>query len=109
VSLKARPRKTSTVAGYREMIRNHLRPWFGETDLARLSQQPEAWERYAATKLDAGLAAKTVRNHLVLAGLLFKTARRWRWVSENPLELVDPPPLPEPQTETLSASEVASF
>ncbi len=55
-----------------------------------------------------GLSAKTVRNHLVLLGLMFKTARRWRWVTENPLELVDPPSLSDQETETLSAGDVAA-
>ena len=42
----------------------------------------------------------------MLAGLMFKQARKWRWVSENPLELVDPPPLNHVETETLTAAEV---
>ena len=40
---------------------------------------------------------------------MFKTARRWRWVSENPLELVDVPSMPHTETETLSAAVVASL
>jgi hypothetical protein len=38
--------------------------------------------------------------------LIFKTARRWRWVSENPLELVELPPLDQAETETLTPAEV---
>jgi hypothetical protein len=75
VALEAKPRKKSTTIDYQATIRNHLRPWFGDMDLVRLSQSPEAWERYAAAKLKEGLAAKTVRNHLALAGLLFRAAR----------------------------------
>jgi len=108
VALAAKPRKKSTVMDYTATIRNHLRPAFGDDDLAALSRSPERFERYAARKLTEGLSAKTIRNHLVLLGLIFKTGRRWRWVSENPLELVDPPPLPDLDTETLSAAQVAS-
>ena len=100
--------KKSTLVGYKATIRNHLRPAFGEDDLGALSRRPESFERYAADKLAEGRSAKSVRNDLVLLGLMFKTARRWRWVSENPLELVDPPPLPDSETETLSAADVAS-
>lgn len=107
VSLSAKPRKRSTVIDYKATIRNHLRPAFAAEDLVKLSQRPEAFERYAADKLKAGLSPKTVRNHLALLGLMFKQARRWRWVSENPLDLVEPPPLPDVETETLSAAEVA--
>ena len=86
----------------------HLRPALGHLDLERLSRSPEEFERYAGDKLAAGLSPKTVRNHLVLAGLMFKTARRWRWVSENPLELVEPPSMPDTETETLTAAEIAA-
>jgi Phage integrase family len=75
----------------------------------RLSQQPETFERYAAGKIAAGLSPKTVRNHLVLLGLLFRTARRWRWVQENPLELVDKPPAGEGETETVDAGTIAEL
>jgi len=108
VALTAKPRKKSTLIDYKAMIRNHLRPAFGPDPLAELSRSPEAFERYASRKLAEGLSAKTVRNHLVLLGLIFKTGRRWRWITENPLELVDPPPLHDLDTETLSGAQVAS-
>jgi len=108
VALPAKPRKKSTLIDYKSTIRNHLRPSFERDDLGALSRRPEAFERYAAAKLAEGLSAKTVRNHLVLLGLMFKTARRWRWVNENPLELVDPPSLPDQETETLTPADVAA-
>jgi integrase len=106
--LPAKPRKKSTLVDYGVTIRNHLRPTLGHHDLVRLSQSPETFERYIGDKLATGLSPKTVRNHLVLAGLIFKTARRWRWVSENPLELVEPPAMPDHETETLTAAEIAA-
>ncbi len=63
---------------------------------------------YAADKLRDGLSPKTVRNQLVLLGLMFKTARRWRWIAENPLELVEPPSMPDAETETLAQADVAA-
>lgn len=107
VTLAAKPRKKTTLVDYRSTLRNHLRPAFGSEDLGALSRRPEAFERYAADKLKSGLAPKTVRNHLALLGLMFKQALRWRWISENPLGLVEPPPLGESDTETLTQAEVA--
>jgi len=109
VALSARPRKKSTTESYQQIIRRHLRPAFETEDLQKLSSKPDAFERYAADKIDEGLSPKTVRNHLALLGLIFKTARRWRWVAENPLELVDPPPLGDPETETLTSAEIADL
>jgi integrase len=107
ITLEAKPRKRSTLIDYRATLNNHLRVWFGHEDLERLSRSPELIEHYAARKLTKGLAPKTVRNHLALLGLMFKQARKWRWVSENPLELVDPPPLDDVEAETLTAAEVS--
>jgi integrase len=107
VALKARPRKSSTVSDYKSILANHLRPAFQTDDLGKLSQSPAAWERYAAEKLEEGLSPKTVRNQLALANLLFKTAKRWRWVTENPLDLVESPALPALETETMTAADVA--
>ena len=107
VGLGARPRKKSTVIDYKATLRNHLRPVFGDHDLERLSRSPESFERYAADKIKGGLSPKTIRNHLVLAGLLFRTARRWRWVQENPLELVEAPAMPDADTETIDAAVIA--
>jgi integrase len=108
VALKAKQRKKSTIIDYTAAIRNHLRPAFGSHDLGSLSQRPEEFERYAAGKIRDGLSPKTVRNHLVLLGLMFKTARRWRWVAENPRDLVDPPSIEDAETETLAADQVAA-
>jgi integrase len=106
VTLAAKPRKKSTLIDYLSTLRNHVRPAFGELDLEKLSRSPETFERYCGDKLKEGLSPKTVRNHLTLMGLMFRQARKWRWVSENPLELVDPPPLEDAETETLTAVEV---
>jgi integrase len=106
VTLAAKPRKKSTLIDYRATLHNHLRPAFGDLDLAKLSRSPETLERYAGDKLKEGLSPKTIRNHLTLMGLMFRQARKWRWVNENPLELVDPPPLEDTETETLTAAEV---
>ncbi len=84
VALPAKPRKKSTLVDYRCTIRLHLRPALGHFDLEKLSPSPEEFGRYAGDKIASGLSPKSVRNHLVLAGLMFKTARRWRWVFREP-------------------------
>ena len=40
---------------------------------------------------------------------MFKTARRWRWVSENPLDLVDKPAAGQADTETMDAATIADL
>ena len=40
---------------------------------------------------------------------MFRSARRWRWVQENPLELVEKPPLGDGETETVDATTIADL
>jgi integrase len=109
VALAAKPRKRSTLIAYPNDIRLHLRPAFGTDDLGRLSESPERFERYAAEKLAAGRSSKSVRNDLGLMKQIFKAARRWRWVTENPLDLIELPPLEQAETETLTTTEIAGL
>jgi integrase len=109
VALAAKPRKRSTLIAYRNDIRLHLRPAFGADDLERLSLSPERFERYAAEKLAAGRSSKSVRNDLGLLKQIFRAGRRWRWVTQNPLELIELPPLVQAETETLTTAEIAGL
>jgi len=54
-----------------------------------------------------GLANSTIRQiHWILSGALAK-AVRWRWLSVNPTELADKPPLPHPNPDPPSAEDAA--
>ena len=81
-----RPR---TFAGYAQIVRDHIQPRLGRTPLARL--QPHQVQRFYRDLLESGRSAKTVRNaHGVLHRALDQ-ALRWRLVSTNVADLVDPP------------------
>src|SRR5262249_16159886 len=81
-----RPR---TFASYRQMVRDHLATNLGRLPLARL--QPQHVQALREQLLGVGRSAKTVRNvHLVLHRALEK-AVRWRLITVNVADLVDPP------------------
>jgi integrase len=107
--LPGKGRRKGTVVDYTSTIRNHFSPTFGHLPLEQLAASPESFDRYITTKLGTGLSAKTVRNHVVLLGLMFKTARRWGLVTRNPIEDVEPPSVPNPETEILDDSEIAAL
>ena len=91
VALAARPRKKSTVVDYKATIRNHLRPAFGTRP--RTAVAVTGGVRAVRRREDRGRAlAEDGAQPSRAAGLMFRTARRWRWVSENPLDLVEKPP-----------------
>jgi integrase len=54
----------------------HLVPWFGDARLDDI--EDEDIEAYKAAKLELGLSAKTVNNHLAVLSKLYGVAREWK-------------------------------
>jgi integrase len=82
-------RKPTTVADYRSMLRTHLDRFFGQRPLERI--EPEHVAAYLVAKKRAGLATKTLTNHLVFLHGLFAFAVKRGWVRANPVASVDRP------------------
>jgi Phage integrase, N-terminal SAM-like domain len=55
VTLPGRGIKKSTLADYKSIVRNHLRPEVGNQDLTALSRSPELFDRYIAQKVEDSL------------------------------------------------------
>lgn len=82
-------RKPTTLATYRSTLETHLLPAFGALSLGEVG--PEDVENLMATMQEAGKAAKTRRNALVLLHQLFDFAERRGWCAANPCAQVDRP------------------
>jgi len=81
--------RPQTLAGYRQIVRDHITPGLGRYKLSAL--RPDAIQRLYAAKLAGGLSPYTVRKiHIVLHRAL-EMAVRWRYVPRNPADDVDPP------------------
>jgi integrase len=104
-AIPARRLKPSTVQDYSIMLRRHLVPFFGSLELARV--EPEDIDRFVSAKMAAGSSPKTIRNCLGLLSLAFKTARRWRLVTGNPVEDATLPRPEQTEMRALSPPEVA--
>jgi integrase len=82
-------RKASTVQDYRIILNRHLVPHFGSKAIERITA--EDFARYIAAKSDAGLATKTIANHLNFAHGVFGYAVKRGLVPANPVAAVDRP------------------
>jgi integrase len=102
--LPARRLKPSTLADYGYILDGHLVPFFGETPLQRVDV--EKVDAYVAEKTPT-LSGKTIHNHLLLLGLILKTAKRWKRIRENPLDDVDPPKMTSCEMVILTEDEIA--
>jgi integrase len=93
--------KPSEVRAKKKILRVHLVPALGTRKLDTIGV--EEIERYKATKLKAGLAPKTINNHLTVLHKLLVVAREWG-------RLRDVPPVqwmhvPAPEFEFLTFDE----
>jgi integrase len=85
-------RKRTTIQDYRIMLRGHLGPYFGSTDLAKLT--PRDVDAYIAAKRRGGLSVKTITNHLDFAHGVLAFALKRGWVPLNAVAMTDRPPSP---------------
>ena len=101
-------RKRSTLGEYESMLRVHLAPSFTGS-IARVT--PRDVEGYIAAKSRAGLAPKTVRNHLGLLHSIFAYAERRSWTAGNPCAHVDGPRAAETDADIrfLDGAELAAL
>jgi integrase len=105
--LPGRGLKLTTLDGYKQTLNRHLLPHFGHIPLHQLEQQPELIDRYVTEKMQAGLAAKTVLNHVQLLQVMLKRAVRWRLIQRNPVADVDRPRVHHPEMNVLTETEIA--
>jgi integrase len=105
--LPGRALKLTTTDGYRQTLNRHLLPYFGSIPLHELEQHPELIDRYIATKTRAGLAPKTITNHLLLLQVMLKRAVRWRLISRNPVLDTDRPRVEQPELNILAPAEIS--
>ena len=73
--------KPSTLRNYRDAVRCHFNPAFGKMQLARIH---ETDIRRFIAKTRQTRKPKTVNNFLVMLKTMFKHAKRWGYIRENP-------------------------
>jgi integrase len=99
--------RPQTLAGYRQIARDHITPVLGNYKLAKL--RPDAIQRLYAAKLKQGLSAHTVRKiHIVLHRAL-EMAVRWGYISRNPADDADQPAEPKRDVRPPEPHELAKL
>lgn len=95
--------KPSVQTTKREIIGNHLTPFFG----ARHIDQITGWmiEQFKTKKQSEGLAPKTVNNILTVLRTCLNHAHEWELI-EKPIK-IKPVKCPEPKTKYLSRDELS--
>lgn len=99
-------RKPSTVQDYRIITDRHLAPHFGGTSIDRI--RPDDVASYIVLKSRAGLAIKTITNHLNFAHGVFQFAIKRGLIHSNPVAMCDRPRAPyrDPDIRFLNPDEL---
>lgn len=105
--LPGRNLKLTTTDNYRQTLRRHLLPAFGQLHLERLEREPELLDGYITQKTRQGLSPKTITNHLLLLQVMLKTAIRWRLIRHNPVADIQRPRVEQPDLNILDQTEIA--
>lgn len=82
--------RESTIYGYRNIIDNHISPYFGDTKLQELSVE-DIDEYFLYLKETKNLSTNTRRKHYDLLKSALKSAQKKREISYNPIDDAEKP------------------
>ncbi len=99
-----RQMKPSTKRSYDSMLRHRILPMLGHYKLTEIS--PHSIQSFMSSMLKK-LEPKTANNHLILLKTIFKQARIWRYIHEDPTEFVDKAKLKHKEMSFLEPSQIA--
>jgi integrase len=99
--------KITTHASYRSLVRLHVSPTLGHTQLSSLT--PAHLQRLYRAKLDEGLSPKTVKYINTTLHRALRQAVRWGLVPRNVAAEVDPPRVRTPEITPLSPAEARAL
>lgn len=93
----------STYRNYAHMAEHHVRDYFGETPLSRVTFQGiEAFDQYLR---DKGLSSTTVRHHHMLLQTVLRDAVKRDLIAKNPAEYAEKPMRQKPQISVYTVQE----
>ena len=78
----------TTYEGYRNQIRKHIAPYFGQTGFYLSEITAEIIQRYLCDKIASGLSPNTVRKHFRNLSACFKYAKKLGLILDDPTEEV---------------------
>lgn len=96
--------KASGYTEHESVARVHLIPTFGETPLSEVTTQ--AIQFYIADKITAGLAPRSVKNHIIVLKRILGTAVDYGLLHENPVDKVAMPRIERSEMSYLTTEQI---
>jgi integrase len=99
--------RPSTYTSYESIIRIHLRPALGRTQLSQLS--PQEVQALLSKQLADGLSPRTVQYTRAILRRALGHAVKWGLVARNVAQLVDAPKVERPASQPFTPDEARAF
>lgn len=99
--------KPTTLQNYRARIESYIIPILGEMRLDAI--RPEDCQRFVNRLRARDLAESTVRDLFNVLWAILETARKWRYIGENPADLIDKPRVEMHEPQPFSMEELCAI
>ncbi len=96
--------KPTTLQNYRARIEFYIIPVLGEMRLDAI--RPEDCQRFVNRLRARDFAESTVRDVFNVLWAILETARKWRYIGENPADLIDKPRVAQSEPQPFSMNEL---
>lgn len=109
-----RENKETTVGFYRS-ISNYITDYFKDEKLSDITSNDVEFcldyyrREYRQRTGKTGMKPKTIKHIYTTLDSIFKSAKRRRYITENPMEFVKPPRIPKEEVVALSESELRTL
>lgn len=107
IEYKALKLAATTVYGYRNILKNHIKPYFKEKKIQSVSVQDI--QNYIVAKLQGGLSMSSVKKHLELLRSVFADAYRKQLIPFNPFDRLERVTKSAKRKKCLNAAEIATL
>lgn len=98
----------TTLAGYRSVIKIHIKPILGDFYLSKIRRiQVQEWVNYLHE--DKELSPKSVKNIFSVLDGIMTTAIKWGYIATNPCDYIDLPPLRKKEADFYNREETLAL
>jgi len=87
IEYKALKLAATTIYGYRNILKNHVKPYFKEKKIQSVSVQDI--QNYIVAKSQSGLSMSSIKKHLELLKSVFADADRKQMIPINPFDRLE--------------------
>lgn len=107
IRYKALDCEKTTVYGYENILKNHIKPFFGETQIQQVSVQ--MLQEFRINEADKGLSKNSISKYFALLYSVFKDACNKEIISKNPVALMERVAAKKAEREYLNTAETAAL